>query len=345
MSAKQSKTEEEVDLGSLFTIIGKGVSKVFNFIANIFIAVFNTCIILLLFLRKHVVKMIAVGIVFGIVGFILEYNDDDIYDSKMLVKPNFNSVRQLYANIELYNNLIYQEEFNLLKEIFKISEEEAISLRLFSIEPVENENDIINAYDKLTLSVDTLAIKNYELEDFKKSFTSYDYIVYEIKVKSTNNKIFAKLDDIILSSIKDHDYFKRVKETENLNLDRSYALLQKNIKEADTLRKVYTKVLLEEAKKPTTGTSIDMGNRNNKDKELELFRTSREINSRLSQIAINKTNKKEIINVISSFQVIGTKVGGLKNSKTFVFFVFGVLVTLLVLLLKEVNIFLNNYKK
>ena len=42
MSTNQQKensknnNEEEVDLGSLFTIIGKGFSKFFNFIGNIF---------------------------------------------------------------------------------------------------------------------------------------------------------------------------------------------------------------------------------------------------------------------------------------------------------------------
>ena len=55
-------------------------------------------------------------------------------------------------------------------------------------------------------------------------------------------------DKIILSSILENDYFRKVKESENSNLDRSYNLYDKNISQIDTLRKVYEKVLLEDAK-------------------------------------------------------------------------------------------------
>ena len=40
MSTNQNNHEEEVDLGSLFVIIGKGFSKIFNFIGNIFRGIF-----------------------------------------------------------------------------------------------------------------------------------------------------------------------------------------------------------------------------------------------------------------------------------------------------------------
>ena len=38
---KQQNNEEEVDLGSLFIIIGKGFSKFFNFIGSIFKGIFD----------------------------------------------------------------------------------------------------------------------------------------------------------------------------------------------------------------------------------------------------------------------------------------------------------------
>jgi hypothetical protein len=41
MSTNQNKNEEEVDLGSLFVIIGKGFSNFFNFIVTIFKGVFH----------------------------------------------------------------------------------------------------------------------------------------------------------------------------------------------------------------------------------------------------------------------------------------------------------------
>ena len=93
---------------------------------------------------------------------------------------------------------------------FKISSSEAESLRGFSIEPILNENDIISGYNKLVLSVDTLAIKDYPILEFKKTFTDYDYELHEIKITSTQNKIFKKLDSVILSSITNNDFFKKI---------------------------------------------------------------------------------------------------------------------------------------
>ena len=71
-----------------------------------------------------------------------------------------------------------------------------------------NENNIIISYDELAVSVDTFAIKDYDFESFKKAFTNYDYFIHEIKVTSTQNKIFKKFDEIILSSILENDYFR-----------------------------------------------------------------------------------------------------------------------------------------
>ena len=238
-----------------------------------------------------------------------------------------------------------QKEYDILTKTFNISQEEAESLKGFSIEPVKSEYDIINAYNDLILSVDTLSIRSFKTEEFKKAFTDYDYSVHEITIHSLQSKVFTKFDDVILSSIVNNEYFKKLKDSESANLDRSYNLYASDLKEADTLRKVYMKALLEESKKPTPGTTIDMGNRSNSNREIELFKTSRTINSYLSGITDDRAKKSEVVNVISSFQAVGTKSGGLRNSKTFMFFAYGVLGAVLLLLLRELNTFLNNYKK
>ncbi len=345
MSTKQDNNEEEVDLGSLFQVIGKGFSRFLNFIVSIFKGVFHFLIVLLLFLRKHAIKVIISGVVLGAIGYFLDSSKEIIFESKMLVKPNFNSTKQLYSNVNFYNDLVGQEEHNLLMATFNITEDEAKSLRGFSVKPIKNENDIVSGYDELIASVDTISLRNYKIAQFKEAFTEYDYKVHEIKIRSTQNKIFTKFDMAILSSIVNNDYFKKLKESENANLDRSYKLYQKNLKDADTLRKVYMKALLDEAKKPTQGTSIDMGNRGNQNNEIQLFSISRNLNSNLSKINEDKAHKTEIVNVISSFQKIGSKEKGLLKNKMLVFAAIGILGTILVLLLIELNSFLNNYKK
>ena len=194
MSTNQQKNnnEEEVDLGSLFIIIGRGFSKLFNFIGSIFKGIFDFIIISILFFKKDFLKILIVGFVFGLIGFFLDFKKKTVYESKMIVQPNYKSAKQLYSNIRFYNNLVLQKESLILTNKFKISSSEAESLRGFSIEPILNENDIISGYNKLVLSVDTLAIKDYPILEFKKTFTDYDYELHEIKITSTQNKIFKK---------------------------------------------------------------------------------------------------------------------------------------------------------
>ena len=72
MAAKQQNNEEEVDLGSLFVIIGKGFSNLFNFIGNLFKSIFHFFITILLFLKEHLVKIAIAAVLGFIVGFFIE---------------------------------------------------------------------------------------------------------------------------------------------------------------------------------------------------------------------------------------------------------------------------------
>ena len=141
MSTAKNNNEEEVDLGSLFVIIGKGFKNFFNFIGSIFKGAFHFLIITLLFFKEHLLKIFIAGLLGFIFGSYLDYTKGVIYESKMLVKPNFSSTKQLYSNILFYNDLVYQKEYELLMETFQINQEEAESLREFSIEALMNEND------------------------------------------------------------------------------------------------------------------------------------------------------------------------------------------------------------
>jgi hypothetical protein len=104
-------------------------------------------------------------------------------------------------------------------------------------------------------------------------------------------------------------------------------------------------VMLEEAKKLTTGTSIDLGGEKRTTKELELFETNRKINLDLKKIAKEKSEKYEVINVISNFQPIGSEIKGVTKNKGFLLGIVGAGFMIIFLLLLKVNTFLENYKK
>jgi len=67
----KTQQEEEVDLGSLFVVIGKGIKNLFNYIGNILNSIFHYFILLLIFLKKHTVKLGLALLLGFIVRFVL----------------------------------------------------------------------------------------------------------------------------------------------------------------------------------------------------------------------------------------------------------------------------------
>ncbi len=342
---QNKKNEDEIDLGSLFVIIGKGFTKFFNFIGTIFKGIFHVFISILIFFKDNFIKIGIAGLIGVIAGVFLEVKSEKKYGSELLVEPNFKSALQLYNNVNFYNDLVKQKDTITLGKVFNLNMEDASSLKKFSIEPLVVDTDKINAYNDLILSVDTLTIKSYEYEDFKNSFTDYDYKVHKISVVATKNDVFNKLNDVIISSVVNNKYFNRIKELQNEDLNRTDSLYRLNLAQIDSLRRVYMEVMIEEARKQTTGTNIDLGGQKKTSKELELFDTNRKINDDLRNIAKEKSKKYEVINVISNFQPVGYEIKGITKNNAFRLGVLAIGFMTVFLLLLKVNRYLENYKK
>lgn len=343
MSENNKNNEEEVDLGSLFIIIGKGFSKLFSFIGGIFSKIFNFFIEILLFLKSNILKIGLAALIGLLVGLVFEFKGETKYIGNLQVQPNFESTRQLYNNINYYNDLVKQEEITLLAKTFNITEDEASSLKNFEIKPVINENDVLTSYDKLILFVDSLTVKSYSFIQFKNSFTEYDYRIYNIDVQATKNNVFTKLDRTIIESITENRYFDNLKKINTENLTTTEKLIRKNLSQVDSLHHLYKKVLLVEANKASAGTSIDLGRSGSNNKELGLFETNRELNLDLRKVSEKLTEKSEIINVISNFQPIGHEVKEIQKNRGFQFAFLGAILAVLFLLLLKLNTFLEKY--
>jgi len=341
----QKSNEEEVDLGSLFVIIGRGFSKFFNFIGSIFKGIFHAIILILIFIKENFLKIGIATLIGLIAGVFLEVKSPKKYGSELLIEPNFKSSLQLYNNINYYNDLVKQKDTLKLQETFNLTKAEAASLKKFTIEPIKNEKDIINAYDELILSVDTLTIKSYEFDKFKAAFTNYDYKIHKVSVVAEKSNVFDKLDDVIISSVVKNPYFNRLKELTNENLNRTDSVYKENLTQIDSLRKVYMQVMLDEAKKETSGTNINMSGEKETSKELELFETNRKIIYDLKSITKEKSNKYEVINVISNFQPVGYEIKGIAKNLAFQFGALGAALMIFYLLLLKLNMYLTNYKK
>ena len=341
----ENNNQEEVDLGSLFAIIGKGFSNFFTFIATIFKELFHLIISVFLFLKENSVK-IGIALIIGlVVGLFLETKKEKTYASDLMVSPNFSSGRQLYDNVNYYNDLVQQKDTLKIQQTFGIDKETAAAIKKFTIKPIRNTSDLIRSYNLFVTTMDTLALQDYTFKDFERSFADLNYHLHEIHVVATKNNVFEKLGEVILASVVQNKYFNRVKELNNENLDRTDSLIRGNLGQTDSLRKVYMQVMLEEAKKESSGTSIDLGGQKASTKELALFDTNRNLNAQLSGILNQKSQKYEVINVISNFQPIGYEIKGVLTNYSFVLGLLGAGLMIFFLLLAQFNVYLTNYKK
>jgi len=345
MSTKKQNNDEEVDLGSLFTVIGKGFKNFFNFIGNIFKGIFHRLILILLFLKLHILKFSVAVLIGGIVGFFLESNKETKFSSNLIVKPNFESTQLLYENINYYNDLVKQQNTKHLASIFKIDTSKAAALRKFEITPLMNSNDIINAYDNFILEVDTLTVKSYDFDNFESSFTDFDYLVHNIEVQATVSDIFSELENTIINSIEKNTFFKKIKNLTKENLNTKDSILKANFIEVDSLRSVYMRAILEGAKNNSNGTNIDLGSKSNITKENDLFEIDRKIIYDLSQTYEDIATKSDVINIISNFKPEGSEIKGITKNLIFIMAVLGFLLTLFIILLFDLNKYLEDYKK
>src|SRR5690606_30883093 len=125
---------EEIDLGQLFQLIGNAFKKLFRFIGDIFKGIFHIVILFLLFLQKHFIKFVIVAAIGLALGIYLDMVKQPKYISTMVVEPNFNSVQQLYNNINFYNELAEAEDSLALADVFDISAQEASFIKELRVE-------------------------------------------------------------------------------------------------------------------------------------------------------------------------------------------------------------------
>jgi len=104
-------------------------------------------------------------------------------------------------------------------------------------------------------------------------------------------------------------------------------------------------VLIEESKKVNSGTNIDLGGTKRTTKELELFETNLIINKDLKEISKDKSEQSEVLNVISNFQPIGYEIKGIDENYAVQAALSGIALMFLFLFLKQLDTYLNNYKK
>ena len=346
MQNNTQKSEEEIDLGQLFSLIGKAFSIFFNFIASIFKFIFKILMLFVIFFRHNFIKL-AAGALFGLlIGGIYQYNfRTPVYKSDLALKPNFGSAIQLYKNVDYYQSLIKQKNYERLSAAFSISKIEAADLISITAEPYTNTSQTVRTYKNFTVGLDSTTINLIEYKDFIEDIPVESYEYHTITVESKDRYIFTKLRNPIINSIIKNNYYKDIKLTFITNLESRKNALELSIVELGKLRSLYKEVLLAESSKPNSGTSIVMSQKGGDDKELLIFDKFISVNSDLIEVNKKLNDQKDIINVISSFNTVGSKVGGVLNNFMVIGFLLGFIIVFILLSTISINSMISDYEK
>ena len=345
-NSQYKSNEEEIDLGQLFSLIGKGFSNIFRFIGSIFSTMFRWAMYWVIFIKKHLLVLLAATILGYSLGWIYKhYIEIPVYESSMTVQPNFGSTMQLYKNIDYYQSLVYLKDYKRLATSLNISEEEAKNLKKFRVEPYTNENETLLAFKRFVSNLDSTIVNKIDYKKFIQNQPTESFKFHIVTVESKDKYIFGKLRSPIISSIIRNDYYNQVKTTSYANLMSRKKAIEANMGELDTLRTLYKKVMLAESKKEVNGTSIYLGNTAKDNKEVVVFDKYMRMNQALIDVNKQLTEENEVINVVSSFNPVGKRLGGLKRNYPLLGGVFGFLLTIIFLSGKLINNMIVKYEK
>jgi len=338
--------EDDIDIGTLFSLIAKGFKSIFVFVITLFKTLYHWIILFILFIRSNFIKMALMAVIGGLLGGIYQYAiKEKQYESSMTVEPNFGSAIQLYKNIDYYLSLVKQDDFKRLASSLEISEDEAKSISWIEVEPYSNENQVLISYKNFIKALDTNTIKLVNYRDFSKELPIESFKYHVVRIVSKDKYIFEKLELPIINSIIANSYYDKVKTTAHSNLITLKSALENSMVELDSLRILYKKVLLAESEKENAGTNIFMSQNKSNTKEVEIFDKYMSMNEQLIEVNRQLTAENKVINVVSSFNSIGMKVKTWYKNFAILGFLGGFLLMLLFISFKQFDKMLDNYSR
>lgn len=343
----KDREEEEIDIMQLVRAVGRMFSSFFNSIGVLLKVVFYWFVDIIVFIRRHAIKIVVGTAIGAILGGVYEYRYKVVtYESSMTVQPNFGSVIQLYKDVDYYESLIRQNDISKLSIALKITKEEALSIRKISVEPYTNKSQVILSYQSFVSSLDSTIVGDIiDYAEYSEDLPVESFKFHIVTVVSSDKNIFSKLRTPILEYIVRNNFYKKKKEISRENLVSLKNTLEVSIAELNRLKDVYTEVMIAESKREVSGTNIFMQKSGKSEKELLVFEKQMEINEELRGVREQINTESEVVNVVSSFNSIGMKVGGIFSNGAFIGILFGFLLVVGFLGIKDVNKLLIDYEK
>lgn len=306
--AKNNQQAEEVDLGQLFSVIGNGFSRLFNFIGTIFNEIFKGFLWIVFFIEKRIKIFVPAAFIGLAFGFVLESVSPPIYKSSIAIKQNYNTGKPLYDLVDYYNGLLADKDYKTLGNLLGINELVSKEITGISIESIITENELMVFFDNYIMSLDSLTASMVEYDEYTKNLKGYKLTNQQITIKSKTRSNFKNVFTNILYNMETTPFFVNEQAKDLSQLEEAKLALIKSLGESEALQKTYKSVLEQEFASTTTseiGITFEGNNDQKKTREFELFQSDIALRKEIVEIDRAIKDKEHIIDLISSKNDIG----------------------------------------
>ncbi len=195
LDSQNVNDNQEIDLSQISKKIG-------SFFESISKTIFKG----ILFVKRNIVVLSILFIVGTSLGFYID-STNKIYDTEIIVTPNFETTDYLYAKVNLINSKINEGDTIFLKNVIGIKNPK--KLNSITVEPIVDVYKFINNSDKNFEFIKLLAEDGDIKKIVNENITSKNYIYYIIKFTTSSITSVDKTVKPILDFINNSEYYKK----------------------------------------------------------------------------------------------------------------------------------------
>tara|TARA_B100001059_G_scaffold220573_1_gene242713 strand:+ start:42 stop:1124 length:1083 start_codon:yes stop_codon:yes gene_type:complete len=307
-NSKGSNQNEEVDLSTLFKLIGAAIDRFFNFFNRIFKNAFLTFVWLIFLIKKHVIVLFLALFLGYSIGFFIAKSSTPKFNSSIEIVQNYPTGHNLYSLVKYYNNLIEQKDFEALGKALELDAQIASKMLYFDINPVVSGNKNLIIFNEFLLEIDTLASPKVEYDEFVENIEDPSYKHQRISIKSTLKNSFEPVFSKILNSISSNPYFISEQKKDITELIRIQEALESSLVKSDSLKDTYKRVLEQELinnNSSEIGITFEGSSNTKVTREYELYLSDLEIERELVETKRALLDKQYIVEIIPNKQDAG----------------------------------------
>jgi len=346
----QPRTSDEIDIVQFFKLIGKGFAGLWNGIKSFFVFLFNVLVykpfVYFKRYRKIVVPLLILAFLAGIWA---DATKKPLYRAEILISPNYDSGKEIYTHIDMYNSLIANEKFDTLATSLGVSRAIAESYVSFDVHPNFNERIDLRSYNEFIQYLDSTIVKNLDFESYRKTYLKqeFDYPQLIVTVTATRPDAFKPLNKTFKTLLNNEPLFVNRRKVALQTMDERIAFIEKNIAQLDSLRMAINRAIKNFGKGNTPENSVIVGTAqiNFPEKKYDLFRKRKLLVEALTQLEKNRVDMEKIILMNSSFPEFAPPYNPVWMNYKFSFLISMVILLVIVFYLIDLIVYLDRRYK